>query len=67
MIQIESPEQFNERIAEGKTTVACFSAPWCGGCKMVAPKVEKLSEELADIVSCYAVSRWARAILAGDG
>lgn len=49
MIQIETPEQFNERVAEGKTTVACFSAPWCGGCKTVAPHVQKLSEELDSV------------------
>lgn len=61
MIQIESPEQFNAAVAEGKTTVACFSAPWCGGCKLVAPHVEKLSEELSDIVSVWSLVLCVRA------
>lgn len=50
MIKIESSEQFHKIVAEDKFTVASFSAPWCGGCKTVAPHVAKLAEELKDVV-----------------
>ncbi|GMF43276.1 unnamed protein product [Phytophthora lilii] len=43
-IEIKTPEEFNAAIGEKQLTVVQFSAPWCGGCKMVAPKVTKLME-----------------------
>ncbi|RLN14461.1 hypothetical protein BBJ28_00007001 [Nothophytophthora sp. Chile5] len=49
-IEITTPEEFNAAIGEKKLTVVQFSAPWCGGCKMVAPKVKELMEkEFADV------------------
>lgn len=48
MIQIETPEQFHAAVKQDKLVVASFSAPWCGGCKTVAPTVAKLAEELKD-------------------
>ncbi|GLE00780.1 hypothetical protein PINS_up009568 [Pythium insidiosum] len=49
MIHVTSDEQFKTAIAAAdKFTVASFSAPWCGSCKMIKPKVEKLGEDLAD-------------------
>ncbi|ETM52561.1 hypothetical protein L914_03855 [Phytophthora nicotianae] len=58
MIAISSAEDFHSAVAAAteKPLVACFSAPWCGGCKLVAPKVEKLAEELAETVSFAKVS-----------
>ncbi|CAI5744475.1 unnamed protein product [Peronospora destructor] len=43
-IEIQTSEEFKAAIAEKQLTVVQFSAPWCGGCKMVAPKVTKLME-----------------------
>lgn len=48
MIQIETVEQFNQAVQQDKLMVVSFSAPWCGGCKVVAPSVAKLAEELKD-------------------
>lgn len=48
MIKIESAEQFLDAVKSDKVTVASFSAPWCGSCKMVAPKVAELAAELKD-------------------
>ncbi|KAG2790783.1 hypothetical protein PC129_g14793 [Phytophthora cactorum] len=58
MIAISTAEEFHTAVAAAteKPLVACFSAPWCGGCKLVAPKVEKLAEELAKTVSFAKVS-----------
>lgn len=48
MIAISKAEDFHATVAAAteKRLVACFSAPWCGGCKLVAPKVAALAEEL---------------------
>ncbi|KAL4165273.1 hypothetical protein KRP22_004002 [Phytophthora ramorum] len=47
MIAIASAEEFHAAVAKTELpVVACFSAPWCGGCKMVAPKVAALAGEL---------------------
>lgn len=61
MLTIASAEDFHTAVASsassGKALVACFSAPWCGGCKLVAPKVAELAEQLeasADFVSVSA-------------
>ncbi|KAG3115971.1 hypothetical protein PI124_g7195 [Phytophthora idaei] len=58
MIAISTAEDFHSAVAAAteKPLVACFSAPWCGGCKLVAPKVEQLAEELAETVSFAKVS-----------
>ncbi|GAB9467152.1 hypothetical protein Gpo141_00004509 [Globisporangium polare] len=48
MIQIETVEQFEQAVKQDKLSVVSFSAPWCGGCKTVAPTVAKLAEELKD-------------------
>lgn len=50
ILQIESAEQFRTATAAADVAVACFSAPWCGGCKLVAPQVEALAEQLSNLV-----------------
>ncbi|KAG1710635.1 hypothetical protein DVH05_013359 [Phytophthora capsici] len=58
MITVSSAEEYHAAVAAAtdKTLVACFSVPWCGGCKLVAPKVATLAEELAETVSFAKVS-----------
>ncbi|CAI5700619.1 unnamed protein product [Peronospora effusa] len=58
MIAISSAEDFHAAVAATteKPLVVFFSAPWCGGCKMVAPKVATLAEELAPSATFVQVS-----------
>ena len=45
-------DNFDE-IKSSKIAVADFSATWCGPCKMLAPIMEELSEEMAGQVEFY--------------
>ncbi|KAF0695373.1 Aste57867_13807 [Aphanomyces stellatus] len=45
---IENEAQFAEVTGADKVTVVMFTAPWCGNCKMVNPKLTKLAKELDD-------------------
>ena len=41
-------QQFNELISGSKPVVCDFFATWCGPCKMLAPVLEKVSQDYAD-------------------
>ncbi len=41
-----SPESFQQLIKENEVIVVDFKADWCGPCKMLAPKLEKVAAEL---------------------
>lgn len=41
-----TPESFQKLIKENEVVVVDFKADWCGPCKMLAPKLEKVVAEL---------------------
>lgn len=41
-----TPESFEKLIQENEVVVVDFKADWCGPCKMLAPKLEKVAAEL---------------------
>ncbi|BHF76737.1 thioredoxin trx1 [Sparganum proliferum] len=47
--KITSAEEFKEKIATGALLVD-FYATWCGPCKALAPKLDKLAEDTKDVV-----------------
>ena len=52
MVKMISQEEF-EQVKNDDIAVIDFSAEWCGPCKMLAPVMEEVSEELGDSVSFY--------------
>ena len=44
---VKEISNFNEEIKNGKVLVDCY-ATWCGPCKMLAPIVEEVSNEVND-------------------
>ena len=51
--KIDAPE-FEEAI-KSKVAVVDFNATWCGPCRMLAPVLEELSEEMGDKAAYYAM------------
>ncbi len=47
MVEILTNENFDEETAEGVVLVD-MAANWCSPCKMVAPLLDELSEEITD-------------------
>lgn len=47
VIQVNE-NNFKEVSAKGKVLVT-FSASWCGPCKMLAPVLDEVSEDMADL------------------
>jgi len=50
MIEIKSQEEFDNLIKTNNNVIVDFWASWCGPCKMIVPMVERLSEELPNVV-----------------
>lgn len=43
------PEWAAEVLSADQMVVVKLGAPWCGPCKMIAPVLETLSEEMTDV------------------
>lgn len=42
-------QEFNEIISNNEVVFVDFFATWCGPCKMLAPSIDKLSEEYPNV------------------
>ena len=48
MVKKISSSEF-EQVKNNKAIIVDFSAEWCGPCKMLAPVMEQLSDEITDV------------------
>ena len=54
-MEIINSSNFNEKTENGVVLVDFF-ADWCGPCRMLAPELEKLADELAEDIKVYKVN-----------
>jgi thioredoxin 1 len=55
--EITGDDVFNAEVLESDTPVVVdFWAPWCGPCRMVAPELDKLAQQVGDSVKFVKVN-----------
>ena len=55
MVKKINADQFESEAVKAPVAVVDFSATWCGPCRMLAPVLEEISDELAGKVNFYNV------------
>ena len=55
MIQKINEQDFRTKVVNDEAAVVDFSATWCGPCRMLAPVLEQISEELDGKAKFYNV------------
>ena len=55
MIQKINEQDFQTKVVNDEAAVVDFSATWCGPCRMLAPVLEQISEELDGKAKFYNV------------
>jgi len=51
-VKLLNSANFDQEINDTKVVIVDFFADWCGPCKRMAPALEELSNERADIKIC---------------
>ena len=55
MITKINEQDFQTKVVNDEVAVVDFSATWCGPCRMLAPVLEEISEDLGDKANFYNV------------
>ena len=55
MITKINEQEFKTKVVNDPVAVVDFSATWCGPCRMLAPVLEEISEELGNQAKFYNV------------
>ena len=66
MVKKIDEQGFRNEAEKDAVAVVDFSATWCGPCKMLAPVIEQVSEQLGDKVKFYNVDVDDAPDLAGE-
>ena len=66
MVKKIDEQGFRNEAEKDAVAVVDFSATWCGPCKMLAPVIEQVSEQLGDKVKFYNVDVDDAPELAGE-
>ncbi len=51
MAKVATNTTFDELLQDDKLVIVDFWAVWCGPCRMIAPILDEISEEMADKVT----------------